>query len=80
MAEAPVRSQQASEIHQNSDLCCNVALEHFHFHHSSALVWNMNGAAAAVGPFLQDLTLSGCTHPFLKQPLCLSRAFLTLIV
>lgn len=58
MAEAPVQSQPASAIHQNSDLYFNTALKHFHFHHLSALVWNINGEGAAVDPFLQDLMLS----------------------
>ena len=58
MPEAPVWSQRASEIHQNSDLYFNTALKHFHFHHLSALVWNINDKDAAVDPFLQDLTLT----------------------
>lgn len=58
MAEAPVQSQQAAEIHQNSDLYCNTALKRLHFHHLSALVWNINGEAAAANPFLQDSILS----------------------
>lgn len=62
MAEAPVQSEQASEIHQNSDLYFNTALKHFHFHHLSAVVWNINGKDAAVDPFLQDLMLSAAAR------------------